>query len=295
MFSNKQYIDFIKESKTKGLDIVVVSVIKTQGSTYAKAGNMMLINNKGESIGVLGSALLHNRFLEVSKEAFKNKKTIYHKNTPIDKNSGHGVSEYIIQAFFYEEEYGALGKALNSYGKTWLRSIDSEKFSFIDKKENKFENGIFYQYIQMPYSILIFGSGRHVSSFISMCNLLGWKTTVIDMKIDNENVKDADNLIELKNLNEIFSLDLSIYNASVILSHSPKKDDVYLEALLKSSVEYIGIMGNKTSMKNKIEKFSLEKDKRFFAPIGFDIGGNTPETIALSICSQIEARKNGKI
>ncbi|RXJ91715.1 hypothetical protein CRV01_01090 [Arcobacter sp. CECT 8983] len=295
MFSNKQYIDFIEKSRLEGLDIVVVSVVKTQGSTYAKAGNMMLINNKGESIGVLGSPLLHNKFLEFSKEAFKSKKTIYYENTPIDKNSGHGVSEYIIQAFFYKDEYCALGKALNSSGKSWIRSIDSEEFSFIDKKENKFENGMFYQYIQLPYSILAFGSGRHVEPFISMCNLLGWKTTVIDMKIDNENVKSADNLIELKSLNEIFSLDLSSYNASVILSHSPKKDDIYLEALLKSSVEYIGIMGNKTNMKKKVEKFSLQNDKRFFAPVGFDIGGNTPETIALSICSQIEAKKNGKI
>ena len=33
----------------------------------------------------------------------------------------------------------------------------------------------------------------------------------------------------------------------------------------------------------------------FFAPIGLDIGGNTHQAIALSICAQIEARKNKKI
>ena len=43
------------------------------------------------------------------------------------------------------------------------------------------------------------------------------------------------------------------------------------------------------------QEFSLEKNKRFFAPIGLDVGGNTHQAIALSICSQIEAQKNGKI
>lgn len=54
-------------------------------------------------------------------------------------------------------------------------------------------------------------------------------------------------------------------------------------------------MGNKKIMKRKIEEFNLKDDKRFFAPVGFDIGGNTHQSIALSICAQIEARKNGKI
>ena len=38
-----------------------------------------------------------------------------------------------------------------------------------------------------------------------------------------------------------------------------------------------------------------KNDERFFAPVGLDIGGNTHQSIALSICAQIEAKKNGKI
>ena len=49
------------------------------------------------------------------------------------------------------------------------------------------------------------------------------------------------------------------------------------------------------NMQKKKNKFNLENDKRFYAPVGLDIGGTTHQSIALSICSQIEARKNGKI
>ena len=60
-------------------------------------------------------------------------------------------------------------------------------------------------------------------------------------------------------------------------------------------MNYIGLMGNKKNAQKKKEQFNLEDDKRFFAPIGIDIGSYTQQSIALSICTQIEARKNGKI
>ena len=60
-------------------------------------------------------------------------------------------------------------------------------------------------------------------------------------------------------------------------------------------MKYIGLMGNRKNMQNKKEQFGLENDERFFAPVGLDIGGNTHQSIALSICAQIEAKKNGNI
>ena len=296
MFSNKEYVKFIENSKAKGLDIVGASVIETLGSTYAKPGNMILVNSLGEFTGVLGSKFLHNKILDLAKDALKTKKNQYFESIPEDESSGHGTSKYFLQGFFFENNYGALGTALENIGKTLIRSIKDDKFEVVNEKiETKLEDDRFYQEIQSSYSLLIFGSGAHVTSLISMSNLMAWKTTVIDIKIKEEYVSLADELIELKNLEDILTMDLSSYNASVILSHSPKTDDTYLEALINSDLQYIGLMGNKKNMQRKIEQFKLENDKRFFAPVGFDIGGNTHQSIALSICSQIEARKNGKI
>jgi xanthine dehydrogenase accessory factor len=50
----------------------------------------------------------------------------------LDESSGHGTSKYKIEPFFYEENYGKI-----------------------------------YEYIKKPYSVLIFGTGAHVTSFIS--------------------------------------------------------------------------------------------------------------------------------
>ena len=296
MFCNKEYIKFIESSKEKGLDIVGASVIETLGSTYAKPGNMILVNSIGEFTGVLGSKFLHNKILDLAKETLKTRQNQYFESIPEDESSGHGSSKYFLQGFFFESNCGALGMALENIGKTLVRSIKDDSFEIINETiETKVEDEKFYQTIKSPYSILIFGSGAHVTSLISMANLMAWKTTVIDIQIKEEYVSCADELIQLKNVEDILTMDLSSYNASVILSHSPKTDDTYLEALISSDLQYIGLMGNKKNMKSKIEQFKLENDKRFFAPVGFDIGGNTHQSIALSICSQIEARKNGKI
>ena len=260
MFSDKEHLKFIEKCKNEKLDIVVTSVVETLGSTYSKAGNIMLVNSNGEFTGVLGSKFLQNKIVESSIKALETRKIDTFESIPLDESSGHGTSKYKIEPFFYEENYGKI-----------------------------------YEYIKKPYSVLIFGTGANVTSFIFMANLMSWKTTIIDVKISKEFVKEADEVIELKNLEDILSMDLNSFDASVILSHSPKTDDIYLKALLNSNMNYIGMMGNKKNMQRIKQEFNLENDKRFFAPIGLDIGGNTHQSIALSICSQIEAKKNGKI
>lgn len=260
MYLNKQLLLFFEDCKNRKLDIALTTVIKTTGSSFSKTGNTMLVNSKNEFTGVLGSKFLQEKVKESSKIALEKKENVYFESIPKDESSGHGEVYYETIPFFYEENFNGIKKFLN-----------------------------------MPFSLLIFGSGAHVSPLISMANLMGWKTTVIDVKIKKEFVKDADEVIELKNLEDIKTFDLSSFDASVILSHSPITDDTYIESLLKTNMQYIGIMGNKTSAKRRKEKLNIEDKKRFFAPIGFDIGSYNPESIALSICSQIEANKNGKL
>jgi xanthine dehydrogenase accessory factor len=296
MFENKEFLEFIKKSSYSSLDIVLASVIHTEGATYAKPGNMIIVNSQGNFVGVLGSTTLHNTILELSKNVLLTKTPYIFTNKPKDIHSGHGTSKYLIQAFFSKDNYDALGVCLESNTKTLVRSIDNNGYEIIDTSlETKLNKNKFYQTIKLPYSVLIFGSGAHVKSFISMANIMGWKTTVLDLRPKVQYIQDADEIIHLKSIKNISTIDFNSYNASIILSHCTTTDDIYLEYLLKSTNEYIGIMGNKKNMQSKIEQFNLKDDKRFFAPIGLDIGGNTHQSIALSICSQIEARKNGKI
>ncbi|WP_417324242.1 XdhC family protein [Halarcobacter sp.] len=296
MFSNKQVYQFIQKSIKQKQNIVVTSVIKTLGSTYSKAGSIFVINEEGKTCGVLGSPKLHNKLLELSKQALETKEVFVLDNIPSDESSGHGESKFFIQAFFYEENYGLLQEALENTNKTLVRSIIDGRYFFEEKQRSiELKENLFYQTIKKTYSLLVFGAAAHVEPLIKMANLLGWKTTVIDIKINNEFVRNADKVIKLDEAKEVLNIDFKQYDASVILSHRPSTDEVYLQALASSNIEYIGMMGNKKNMASIKNKLGLNNDKRVFAPVGLDIGSNSSESIALSICAQIESKRNGKI
>lgn len=296
MFENKEQLDFILRSKAQALDLVLITVIRSSGSSFAKLGNSMFVNSKAEFAGVLGTSILHAKLMQHSLEVLTQKSSFCFKTTPATNSIGHGEVEYLIQAFFYKENYGALGVALENFGKTLIRSTKDNSFSLSDTEDQlQLEDKKFYQPIKKPYSLLIFGASVHITSLISMANLMGWETTIIDVAIQEEFVKEADHLISLNKADDINTKDLNLYDASVILSHNSQTDITYLKALLQSSIEYIGMMGNKKSMQHIKNTLQLENEKRFFAPIGLDIGKGSYQTVALSICAQIEAKKNNNL
>lgn len=72
-----------------------------------------------------------------------------------------------------------------------------------------------------------------------------------------------------------------------------------LEEKAKRDACYIGMIGStnkvKTCFENMIAKgYTKEELSKVYTPIGIDLGGETPEEIALSIMAEIQALKHGK-
>jgi xanthine dehydrogenase accessory factor len=70
-----------------------------------------------------------------------------------------------------------------------------------------------------------------------------------------------------------------------------------LEQLLPTEVAYIGILGPRKSTDKMLKEYAVIRKKCFLlpssknlhSPVGLDIGAETPEEIALSIISEIQA------
>ena len=87
--------------------------------------------------------------------------------------------------------------------------------------------------------------------------------------------------------------------AAVVLAHDPKFEDPAMEVLLKSDVGYIGAIGSRATSEERIGRLKLmgftDADiDRIHGPVGLNLGGKTPEEIALSIMAEIVAVRNGK-
>ena len=77
-----------------------------------------------------------------------------------------------------------------------------------------------------------------------------------------------------------------------MLTHDPKLDDPALKVALASPAFYVGALGSKSTQAKRRERLlndGLTESQlaRLHAPIGLDIGAESPEEIALAIMAQV--------
>ena len=96
----------------------------------------------------------------------------------------------------------------------------------------------------------------------------------------------------IKSFRELPNLDVDENSYLVIVTRGHLYDRIVLEQVLKSGAGYIGMIGSrsKTNMifKELIKQgFSQEELNHVYAPIGTNIGAETPEELAVSIVGEL--------
>lgn len=155
-----------------------------------------------------------------------------------------------------------------------------------------------FETIQPPIALSIFGAGADAIPLAEIAANLGWHITVADHRplfLTKERFPGAAELVahNAEYGNNVVASDSQ--TASVVMTHNYERDREILSNLLKSDVFYIGALGPKRrtekllqELRDRGEKFDGELNK-LFAPVGLDIGADTPETIALSIAAEIKS------
>ena len=87
---------------------------------------------------------------------------------------------------------------------------------------------------------------------------------------------------------------LDSYTALAALIHDPKIDDFPLQAALKAGCFYVGALGSRKTHGKRLERLasaglSPADLERIHAPIGLNIGAQSPAEIAVSVLAEIIA------
>ena len=162
------------------------------------------------------------------------------------------------------------------------------------------EDGEFFlEFVAPPVSLIIFGAGFDAVPLFETAKMLGWRVTMVDLRAafaNKERFPRADEIIITRpeNLAEKISIDEN--TLAVVMTHNYEYDKNILRFLLNSNVRYIGALGPKRRTENILaegreagDNFSPQQLDRLYAPIGLDIGADTPESIALSIIAEIKS------
>ncbi|MDD2267316.1 XdhC/CoxI family protein [Sulfuricurvum sp.] len=319
MFENKKFILFLKECIAQERDVVAITLLDTKGSSYQKIGATMFVDDCGRSIGVVSAGCFEEKMLQCTKEVLASRKGKYVvHDLRIDSDTIEcwtqsigcdGLLKFWLEPFYFDLNYSALGIAFNSALKkekiTIMRSIENTGSYTItsDASSNTWFNEqekYFKQKISSPYRLLIFGAGPGCDPLVSIADTLGWLTIVADTRPHLlKSVLKADTLHYLDSAEDAHNLLLeNKFDAVVIMSHVFNDDKTYIESALLSDVQYIGVLGSKkrTTMliQALIQNTDRSLDSRLHYPVGLDLGGSSPESIALAICAEIEIKRNNR-
>jgi xanthine/CO dehydrogenase XdhC/CoxF family maturation factor len=180
--------------------------------------------------------------------------------------------------------------------KAAVQSILKQKTSVV--KANN-EGSVLYQYVPPVMQLIIVGAGNDAQPLMDMAALLGWNIIVVDGRpayATQQRFPKA-NKIWLSKPEDILSgVKIDEQTAVVLMTHNYNYDLAALEQFLKTSCNYIGLLGPKKKlhkMLDELKEKGMEINdaivNRIYGPVGLDIGAETSEEIALSIIAEIKA------
>ena len=153
--------------------------------------------------------------------------------------------------------------------------------------------------LEPPISVLVFGAGADAVPFVRIASELGWHVTVNDHRpafLTDARFPAAKKLVHQTIDEQPEEIISDSRTAAVIMTHNYARDRHILPALLRSDMFYIGALGPKLrtgqllgDLSTRGENFPAGQLARLYAPVGLDIGADTPEGIALSIVAEIQS------
>ncbi len=160
---------------------------------------------------------------------------------------------------------------------------------------------LFVQGFTSPASLILMGGG-HVNLATARVALpLGFRIMVTDDRrefANKERFPMAEEVSVAPYDRGLEAFAITPNTAIVVATRGHRFDDMALEAAARSSASYVGLIGSKRKTILVYEALlkrgvPLERVRSLHAPIGLDLGGRTPEEIAVSIVAELVAFRNG--
>jgi xanthine dehydrogenase accessory factor len=276
----QQLSDRIKENRPT----ILITIIKTRGATPGKTGFKILIGEEGRITGTIGGGAVEHHAIDKCKELLRSKTTYYNEIIQLvdnEKDQGEKVN-------IKKESDATIPGTTKIVLPAWCGG----------------EVELFYEIYRNQNILYIFGAG-HVGAAVSdLAVKHGFYVELLDNRQDildalPEGSYSQKHLIEYPPAPFKHVLDHNGYVLIVTQTH--RHDLPMLEFILQNypDLRYIGMIGSSLKVKECILFLKQKYGKdisldNLYAPVGIDIGGDTPADISLAILAEIFAVINNK-
>jgi xanthine dehydrogenase accessory factor len=259
----------------RGEGAVLATVVGVDGSTYRGAGARMVVRADGSTTGAVSGGCLEADIVARAADVLAS-----------------GASE-LVHYDTRSSDDGVLGLGMGCQGviDVQLEPLTGDALqSEIDRlAELRARNAV---------RLLVCGAGADAIPLVRLAALTGWLVTVVDHRPSFATVErfpDAERVILLDTSRTVDALSSAVhldeFAAAVVMGHAATHDRARLHELLAlPDLRYLGVLGpRRRTMELMAGAPGVAADTlppNVYAPIGLDIGAETPEEIALAIVSE---------
>lgn len=168
--------------------------------------------------------------------------------------------------------------------------------------QNIGETRLLFEIARPPLELIVCGGG-HVGQAVAQVGVfLGFRVTVIDDRAEfagrDRFPDERINLITDDFVAALESLKITPASHLVIVTRGHKHDEICLREVIDKPARYIGMIGSRrrtTTIRAHLKREGIADElmRHVYAPIGLDIGAQTPEEIALAILAEIVMIRHG--
>jgi xanthine dehydrogenase accessory factor len=247
--------DEVARLHREGVAGVVATVVSVGGSTPRGAGAKMIVYPDGRTLGSVGGGAIESTVIDRARELA-------------------GSREPVLLSFDLEDDTGMVCGG---------------------------QMDIFLEPVAASPMVLVIGGGHVGQAVASAAKHAGFRVNVVD---DRPEVVTAERFPSVDRRfvggTELLGGDLSVDDSTfvVVVTRGHRFDRDWIEALIDTRPRYLGMIGSATKVRRTFDEMvegGVSRDvlATIYAPIGLDIGAETPDEIAVSVVAEMIAVRRG--
>jgi xanthine/CO dehydrogenase XdhC/CoxF family maturation factor len=301
-----------------GQPSVLATLVSVAGSSYRRPGARMLIRRNAPRIGSISGGCLEEDVLARATRVMESGKAdvvVYDTTSENDLVWGvglgcHGIVRVLLERLPPQPAWAAaLAKNFKNRRSTALAithggtELEQWGTRLAAPGDCASPDALFLETVPPPPALLIFGAGDDAQPLARLAAELGWNVTIADPRpsfATSERFPVANALVVGAADALVARADPGPEAFAVVMTHHYVHDVPILRDLITRPLAYLGLLGPRKRAEKILGDLAAAgldvtpaQRARLHAPVGLDLGADSPDQVALSIVAEIQATVTG--